>query len=413
MNSLLVLEPLDTLLFRDGRPFEQNDEGLTETTSLFPPFPSVVAGAARASLARKNGWDGRKSDWDGSLTKLLGSGPYEAGPLRFGPPVILYAPWGGHGPSQPAAWYPLFPCPAFIWGRFDRDENGLREPRPKEIHLLSPARQQYSLATDLCLAEGQSFPTPGNAAEGFEPLEGWFVNTEGLRAALAGKTVDPRDITQAADIFMRQGRVGLQRDHQSHGAVEGMLYAASQIRLRQSRASAGKRRFAIGVEADLSALNNASKITDLEAILPFGSLGRAATCTKVAPTFDLTKLSLGLGDLVGNDKAIHFSVTLLSPAYLSTAPTNKLPGLLGEIVSAVIPKPVSFSGWDGEKRAPAPMHRYFAPGSTWYLRFEDRRGDLGPVLEKIQGAGISEIGANVGFGAAVVGTWNFAEEKTS
>ncbi len=47
----LIFEPLDTLFFRDGRPFNQG-EGNGGVESLFPPSPTTLVGAARVALAR-------------------------------------------------------------------------------------------------------------------------------------------------------------------------------------------------------------------------------------------------------------------------------------------------------------------------------------------------------------------------
>ena len=48
---LFVLAPTDTLFFRDGRPYNQDDDGLAHARSLFPPHPSTLTGALRAALA--------------------------------------------------------------------------------------------------------------------------------------------------------------------------------------------------------------------------------------------------------------------------------------------------------------------------------------------------------------------------
>ena len=88
--TTLVLHPLDTFFFRDGRPYNQDDPGQVEAASLFPPYPPTVVGAVRAAAARAMGWPG--SAWD---TAALGDGvDWQAGdeplgPLRFSGPYIL------------------------------------------------------------------------------------------------------------------------------------------------------------------------------------------------------------------------------------------------------------------------------------------------------------------------------------
>src|SRR5690349_13361517 len=78
-RTLLLFDPLDTLWFREGRPFEQMDEGLAEARAVFPPSPATLAGAialaaARAICDRDLDPAGRR--WD----KPNGSGKLELAP---------------------------------------------------------------------------------------------------------------------------------------------------------------------------------------------------------------------------------------------------------------------------------------------------------------------------------------------
>ena len=74
-SSVFAIFPNDTLFFRDGTPFNQDDAGLAEARSVFPPYPPVVAGALRAGMARTLGWPGW-GNWQGnsSIVGRLGSG---------------------------------------------------------------------------------------------------------------------------------------------------------------------------------------------------------------------------------------------------------------------------------------------------------------------------------------------------
>ncbi len=48
MTTSLLIEPLDVLLFRDGRPFSAGMDHLAG--SVFPPLPSTIAGFIRSRL---------------------------------------------------------------------------------------------------------------------------------------------------------------------------------------------------------------------------------------------------------------------------------------------------------------------------------------------------------------------------
>ena len=44
---ILELQPLDTLFFRDGKPFNKGEENWAD--AIFPPFPATIYGALRTA----------------------------------------------------------------------------------------------------------------------------------------------------------------------------------------------------------------------------------------------------------------------------------------------------------------------------------------------------------------------------
>jgi CRISPR-associated protein Cmr3 len=401
-----ALEPLDTLLFRDGRPFDQSDEGLTETRSLFPPFPSVAAAALRARLARNMGWSGR-GPWDTTITDVLGSGPFNAGQCRFGPPIVMLA---SSNPHASASYSAYFPCPAAVVGQFDPEKKTPGDRTLSELKLLTPRRPgpNSSLRTDLALGDHQAFCS---APKGFDSLDGWLIDTSGLEKLLRGEAPGSGDCNRSEKFFVRQDRAGIKRDYATHGAADSMLYTASQVRPVQRVTSGDK--VAIGVRAELPeplAIPNG-------AILPLGSMGRAASCVTIdAVRLDLSGHSVKATAIKPDTQGYyHYSIVLISPAVphpggRGPAAGLHLPNNQHEVVSAVLPKPIAFSGWDASTVGPAPMRRYLAPGSIWYLRFKGNTDDLQAEFDRLHRDGISNEGASVGFGAVVIGTWNYAED---
>ena len=98
---VLILDPVDTLLLRDGRPFNQDDAGLTRAFSHFPPFPWVTASAVRAAIARTTGWSERQGKWQDQrlperrcVLDCLGDGLFDTGDLTFDAPLIARAGGG-------------------------------------------------------------------------------------------------------------------------------------------------------------------------------------------------------------------------------------------------------------------------------------------------------------------------------
>ena len=422
MNARYALEPLDTLLFRDGRSFEQSDEGLTEATSMFPPFPSVVAGAVRAQLAHNMGWSGR-GKWNSTLTDQLGSGPFNATPLRVGPPIILVAnPSPDIGPFAAANYLPYFPCPAVLHGRLDPEM--ARQYGLLELTQLRPARQvdqrtfwkkisrfwsrteqhKDRIATDLSLDEGQSLCAPN--PDGFEALDEWLISDTGLKDFLAGGIPNTQYLKHTGLLVTRQNRAGLQRNYAAHAAESGMLYNASYVRLRQDRVWQGSKvgQVTLGVAVDQSALTKPIRMIPSATIVPLGSMGRVASCSAIETSLDLAQLSVkAVAIKPTSDCYLHYMIVLISPALPHTSPRGPGRGLNlpkgHEVVSAVIPKPIAFSGWDASTGGPAPMRRYVAPGSTWYMRFKGKVNNLQEQFDELLLNGISAEGSSVGFGA--------------
>ena len=52
---LIEITPLDSLLFRDGKPFTSGD--VHNASSIFPPKPSVFAGFIRSKILVENSYD--------------------------------------------------------------------------------------------------------------------------------------------------------------------------------------------------------------------------------------------------------------------------------------------------------------------------------------------------------------------
>ena len=109
MTRIFSIDPVDTLFFRSGRPFNQDDPGEARADSIFPPYPQTLVGALRAALARGQGWVA--GPWDQGLKEVLGDGE-DLGELRF------------HGPYLFRDGERLFPVPAFLFGRRSTVEAG-------------------------------------------------------------------------------------------------------------------------------------------------------------------------------------------------------------------------------------------------------------------------------------------------
>jgi CRISPR-associated protein Cmr3 len=383
-----VLRPLDTLFFRDGRPFNQEDEGMADARSVFPPFPPVMAGAFRAAVAREQGWDEGRS-WAGVRAKdgpvtidaVLGDGPDDTGRLRFSPPLVLREMTGDH-------FEPLFPVPRHLLGK----ELGWT------FRWLRPSRDGF----DTDLGRAVRLPTLAEGApRGLKPIETHLLTASGLEAVLHGRP-PPDDALVAVDaVWRKEPRVGLERDPVLHSARHGMLYAATHIRLGRGAT--------LGVEVE--GLPDGWRPQPLA---PLGGFQRLVEIEK--GHWDMPR-SLGWAELGARDDTIEYLVVLTAPANLpkkqGRTPGAVIEGLPGKVVAACLDRPVWIGGWsDGfgkAERGPQEQRPYLRAGSTWFMRAS--AAEVEPA--SIDGFPPRAIGTkqNLGFGACLIGRWPQGEDE--
>lgn len=337
----LSLSALDTLMFRDGRPFNQSDAGASEATSVFPPWPLTVVGAVRAAL-----WQGPLGGaWDKAR---LGDGTDWAdenslGPLAFSPPVVTRGD------------QPIYPMPLHIL----RDAAG-------ELTFLQPGEKQS------CDLGEVQLPQPARAVAGAKPLEGEFVTARGMERILDGGLPEPDDIVAAREVFARENRVGIAIDAGTRRVQDGYLYMATHVRPA----------FDIAIRVGLSGWEG-----DLpERLIAFGSEHRQAAlgpCDAIALP--------GCGPWQRRRIAVALSPVVLEKL---PGPGEDLAGL-GKVVSACLGKPQRIAGWDTKNRRSLPMRLALPAGSVWFLEGANDG----------HGCAAIGLGTKWGFGALALGKW--------
>jgi len=369
------IRPLDTLFFRDGRPFEQEDEGMADIRSLFPPWPPMLAGAFRAAVARAMGWDGR-DDWASGIVDNLGDGPEDTGRLAFGPPVLLR--------EEADGLQALYPAPRHL----------LRGGSGTGFHLLRPSGKKLRTdAGELRLPESR---------EGLKDCGGCWLDAADFARVLCGRA--PQRPIRSDELWTLEYRVGLQRDVLTRTAVRGMLYAASQVRLSEGvRADGagsttdGAPRVALGLAVEVTG----NGIPDPEPLGPLGGFRRIATFERLP------------GPWRGAEKPPppedgRYVAVLLSPARFADLSWNRpggtVPGLPGTLVFACTDRPLMIGGWDGRRRSrgPVALRAHLPPGSVLFL--EGEPGEVRKLFEDRTPRCLGEA-TDFGFGRFVPGHW--------
>ena len=406
---VLTLDPMDTLLLRDGRPFNQDDVGLTRAFGHFPPFPWITASAIRAAYARTTGWSEAQGRWQYQpeerrvVLDHLGDGLFDTGDLTFDAPLLAKAYY-----DDPPEIEPLFPCPAHVLGRE-------RSPGDRQLPAgaTSPYIDAMALSPDLVdqrLTDRGTlaFALDKADAKAHRPLHGHWITAEALRHLLAGGDRIDRPWVAIIDpdsLATPEVRIGLERDQATHRAVDGMLYSASHRRTKDGIRLLIRYRIEDG-----SPLHD----IDVGGPLPLGGQGRmvmAEPSTEALGTDHVEPSAL----IKGQDGMVYYMIVLTAPMTVD-APMGEnvipLDALPGELVASAHDRQVTFAGWN--QGTSMPFHRrYWPAGSAFFFR--SMAGDTNSLLDQIRAVQRGGLGADgpcrTGCGRFLIGTWQPAGSK--
>lgn len=244
MTFRLWLDPADTLMIRDGRPFNQDDAGRAAAASRFPPPPDTIYGAARVALARNAGWTG-VGDWTDQSNFVAGSKGNAAnkcagflGSWKHDKERFRCA-----GPYFHAGSHDLLPIPANVFAVV----NGY-SGEVMEIKVHAPA--VTACMTELGSIRLIDLPVRDVPMRD-EPLGGRWAPREIVCRLLTGQPVTPAELQRpkefrdecekvvtlaglgwrTGDLAATEPRVGLARDNKTRRAEEGQLYVSVRRQL--------------------------------------------------------------------------------------------------------------------------------------------------------------------------------------
>jgi CRISPR-associated protein Cmr3 len=379
------LIPADTCFFGDGVPFSafgpQEDVG-----GVFPPHPPTVVGALRAMLARSNGWDGRKR-WPRALDAILGDGP-DLGRFSMMGPVLLHD-------NQP-----LVPVPRHVVGMMQAGEPPGAAKRWHPKALLRPGPPMVcDLGDDVRLPH---LPA-GSLAPPEQPKvgEGWWLTRSGLREVLAGRVPAASEVLLSAALWAEERRVGLEREHKTRTAKEGMLYSARHIRLHAG-VSLG-----VGIAGIPESWHWPWGTT-----IPLGGESRLSELAQWDGGVELPVSPPVLAELSGHGRLL---VVALTPLDLDP----KLGGDLGfpsswgpvTLVAACIDRPQRVGGWSSLAHQPLALGSVVPAGSVLFCQVEHPQ----PLARVLANDKPPQLGARQawGFGVIALGTWPEEPEDKS
>lgn len=329
-NTLpLLIEPLDTLFFRDGRPFQSG----MRAWGGFPP-PQTLAGMIRSHVMQESSIDPK------GIHNLRGTDSDH----EWFSHLAVRGPWlAKHDRRELVDIYT--PPPANL--RQEKESPGKKD---SHFHFLAPLHPDFDLPGWKSPHHDYDMrPLLSRGASGkLEPVDG-FLNKGGLKKVLEGETPDPSEVKQGEDLnklYQFEDRTGIGIDAASQTASEGLIYSVRHLRLKEGIVFYAE----VGLEGDEESLERIHSFFPKEGItLPFGGEGRRVRITPLKNGFQWPKAPETPSPDKGGYTTLLISPTILIPREDSKGEAWHPPNI-GKLTGAAIGRPRPISGWDMSKQ---------------------------------------------------------------
>lgn len=374
MNEILVrIRGLDTLLFRDGRPFS-DEPGAFIARTLRAPLPGTVAGFLRTRIGNRKGW------------KWNEDGPTEAVKIAVQGPILLLN-------GQPVFHAP---ADALIY-KDDQDKEKvmcLRALRHTGGGTNIPdSMRPLEVLEDVKPESDYNFWT-------WEDMLKWLLHSSGgdfkVPTKIQGLPIEERVHVEISD----EGT-----------SEEGKLFSAQFLGFEQHRweglTRKGKEEWSIvaKVESDLDNLNGVGQL---------GGENRPAVVEKASEQ-DWPPCSEDIKNALQSSRCIRMILATPAifkhgwkPKWLNDQLTGSAPGLNDcklKLVAAAVKRREAVSGWDYKWKQPKPVRWMVPAGSVYFFELQDTKGF--PV-EQLWMKSVSDdpLDQQDGYGLALWGIWN-------
>ncbi|GBC78120.1 hypothetical protein HRbin08_01606 [bacterium HR08] len=396
MSKAIFIEPLDVLLFREGKPFTGGEDHLAR--SIFPPPPSTVYAAVRSHLLshRFGRFEAFKqgASVPPDLAREIGS-PTAFGTLELRRLLVARRreSAGSHEKAVPVEL--LYPMPNDVAEIKGTGRHALLKPAdgsPVQTNLPRGLRPLW-LAKDVHL----------------EAATGWLTE-KGMQRYLDDDAHSPDSFFAAEEviagdrirqaIFTREERTGIARDRARRSVREGLLYSVEYVRLKSG----------VGFFAEF----DGTKLLPDSGTIALGGDRRPAH-------YQLARVSdLALEKIRQRiEERRRLKLVLTTPALFEhgwrpqwideRTLEGSRNGVRVRLVAVALGKPVGIGGFDLVKQHPKPVHRFVPAGSVYF--FELLEGDADAAIQAFHAKSVSESvetfpeTARQGFGHSLVGAW--------
>lgn len=359
----IAIEALDTLFFRDGKPFSMGDDAWAN--GMFPPLPSVLYGALRtAYMAQKNF----------NLDEII----EKTEDLRI--KQIAYKVTIAIRNSRKRATYLSYPIPLDLVMESELDKTAKtneKEYKSFDVNLITQAVKPVSHLNDFSF-QAEKILSYGKDVE-VESIEDGIIIDTSINNYLKGKVKGAFEATKISDAYKTEAKIGIARQNETRTTEEGKLYRINMLRPND-----------IKICIEFEGLNDFAE----KGLLRLGAENKLAT-------FETTEMpALSIPKELGES----FKIYLATPAIFTNGyyPTDifKNAEVEVELLTCAVGKYLNVGGFDMQKREPKPMQKAVPAGSVYYYRLKS--GNWQNLLAELQKTGISETeqSQKEGFGIA-------------
>lgn len=359
----LKIDAIDTLFFKDGKPFSMGEESWAD--GIFPPPPSVIYGALCSSiLSSYNSYSNIKQEDLFNVLKITN---------------IYYRIKNDN----------YFPLPLdFV---YKKNKSAMEKNKEKN-------NKQYkvSLLINKNLNVLSSIPSKISVIKSDDEVEGLtnvLINDTTLSNYLHGHIDSDVEAIDINDHLIIESKIGIGIDNKKHSSEESKLY---RVGLRRP-----------GFFSIILEIEESEQYKNLTKFIKLGAEGKIAKIAQVDFSYNLNK------DVSSTSK--YFKLYLQTPSFFkkgwlpSWIDENSFIGVYNELelklITAFIGKHLSLGGFDILKKVPKPMRRAVPAGSVYY--FEILNGDFERVKNIFDNKSISEYNTDkLGYGLTLVGVYN-------
>ncbi len=353
----LSLRPVDTLFFRDARPFGPAGQARSGL-----PSPQTLTGALRTLLLKAHG-----INLDRFSERVRSTGSFDQALHDFGGSIAILGQVEIAGPWLCRDGQVLMPVPANLKSIKPFSSSLKKEDLVRLDPLRTPPHGWQPIESGL-------LPLWYHGRKGLKSLSGHYLTSLGMQAYLEGGLPEISEIVMSDKLYLIDHRAGIGVDGRSNTASESLIYSAGMLSLKENVT------FYAEVRGDSEII---SPLKQSGLLMKFGGEGRHVEISSHSGMeFPYDPSSDGDRQLM----------VLTTAAWFDGWKPSQLP-----CIAAAVPGYDGISGWDLALGGPKPNRFLVRAGSVYFFSENES------PPEQL----VAHDDAIVGWGQYLKGKWNY------